>query len=206
MHKKNIPSNHELSVPKPSSSKLANFAAGAFIAINLLASSPTYSQNTKTADDSKKNNTPAWVKTNDSVKKNTLQIDSLEHQKLLTATIDAVNVLRTQNNLWTLEYAPNLQKIAQGYADYCAANNRKEGHRDKEWNGLQERINNNWYYGIAKENIYFGSGTPQEVVQDRTIDKYHTLNMLNTNSTKITVGIAKMPNGSYVYVLVVFNN
>ena len=93
MHKKNIPSNHELSVPKPSSSKLANFAAGAFIAINLLASSPTYSQNTKTADDMKNKNTTEKTYIVTAKDNKTLKIDTINLDKIITSPIKWLSLI-----------------------------------------------------------------------------------------------------------------
>jgi uncharacterized protein YkwD len=93
----------------------------------------------------------------DTINNSNYNIDSTEHEKLLNETILDVNTFRKNNGLGELVYDPGKQNIAQEYANYCAINNWKIGHYDKNGNGLKTRTTNAGYYGIAKENLYFGT-------------------------------------------------
>lgn len=212
MHKRNIPSTCGPFVKKPSSSKLANFAAGAFIAINFLSTTPTYNQNQPTPDDIKKKNIIEWVKKNDAVKKNTHTIDSLEHQKIITMNIDTllaqygqekwmeivnknlvieVNKLRVSSQLSSLESSLEMTIFAQKHAEYL----------DKIWSNdhitswpleLPNRLDKeNIKWETCGENLAEWQITIQELVADWLKSKTHTANLLNPKFKKIWVGYKK---------------
>ncbi|MCX6824419.1 MAG: CAP domain-containing protein [candidate division SR1 bacterium] len=212
--------NHDSFVQKPSSSKMARFAAGAFIAINLLASNPTYTQNQTTPDDVKKKNITEWVKTNDSVKKNTVEIDSLEHQKIITMNIDSllakygqekgmdivnknlvieINKLRDSSQLSSLESSLEVIISAQKHTEYLD----KIGSNDHIMSGPLELPNRldkeNITWETCGENLAEGQITIQELVGDWLKSKTHTANLLNPKFKKIGVGYKK---GKRVYIAI----
>lgn len=78
---KNISNHKDSHHNKLSSSKIAKFAAGAFIAINLLSGAPIYGQNQKTADNFKKKTTSELIIN---------MRDSSDHKKMITTDIKKI--------------------------------------------------------------------------------------------------------------------
>ncbi|MDD3262750.1 MAG: CAP domain-containing protein [Candidatus Absconditabacteria bacterium] len=131
------------------------------------------------------------------------KLDKEEQNKLIKETIFEVNKFRKENGLEDVAFEEKTQEIAQQYADYCAKYNWKRGHKDMNGRGLQERCNQNNYYGIARENLFFGIGSPNNVVKTRIdYSEGHKKNMIDKDSKNIGVGIAKFENDTYIYVLI----
>lgn len=191
MDKKIIHDDQSLDQTKPKKNKKAGFflitATIASLMTNTLMYSPGYSKDNNLNPSLTKKPTTESIEQKDNNKY--YNIEYAEHEKLLNGTITAINAFRKKNDLKELEYDPKLQKIAQDYANYCAKNNWKGNHYDKEGNGLEERVHNNKYYGIARENLFFGSlGNDAEVVvQLRNDSPAHHQNILSPKSNYITV-------------------
>lgn len=212
MGKKNIIDNTISTSESPDTRKYKNFswknfATRSLLLANFLIANPWYNQIQwwQVHFLQKKNAVETPVKF-DSLSKNTLSstpIDSLDYQRLLNEIIVGINSFRKENGLQELTYNFEFQAIAQEHADYCAKNNRKNWHYDKQGkNGLQERAKKHGYYGMAKENIYLGRWDP---VQLRKKSPSHSLIMLDPEATEFTVWINQFEDWSFICVLVLFD-
>lgn len=134
------------------------------------------------------------------------QIDSVNTIQNKQKTVEEINKFRAANNITPVVYDSKLDTIAQEYADYCAANNRDQGHTDKRGITFGDRMDIHKCRWDSRENLCFWwfDLKPEEVVKCRSKnDSWHRGAMLLSNGRKIGIGIAKFANGTTVYVMII---
>ena len=135
------------------------------------------------------------------------QIDSVNMIQNKQKTMEEINKFRAANNIAPVVYDSKLDTIAQEYADYCAANNRDQGHTDKRGRTFFDRMRIHECRWDATENLCFWFDlTPERVVDARSrSDSWHRDAMLRLFGKRIWIGIARFADGSCVYVMIIIN-
>lgn len=106
---------------------------------------------------------------------------------------DAVNRYRIQNKKKPFRFSRALDKAAQGYADYCGNTNWDQGHRDREGNGSQKRVENvTGIHPRTRENITLGPKlTGRNALKNLTGSEGHCLNLLSDDVFFTGIGFAR---------------
>lgn len=107
--------------------------------------------------------------------------------------VDMINNLRVENRLNKVKVDISLNNIAQHYADYMFTNLYFE-HTDKDWNTIEDRLNNAWYnYTYYGENLAQWVYTAKQVFDGWYNSEAHKANLLNPNFDAVWLGW----NGTY---------
>jgi len=207
--KTTIHTNHNKDKKTSKASALVTLATTAALAGSMFFASPSFGQQQQKKPVGQKPTTSKQV----NMEKNSAtkiltqeQIDSVNIVQNKQKTMEEINKFRTANNIAPVVYDSKLDTIAQEYADYCAANNRNQGHTDKRGRTFGDRMDIHEYRWDSRENLCFWGFDlkPEEVVKCRAKpDSWHRGAMLLPNGKKIGIGIAKFANGTTVYVMII---
>lgn len=109
--------------------------------------------------------------------------------------LNLVNIERTQRGLSPLSYSYELEAVAKAHSNDMAQRNYFS-HNSPEGKTPFDRIKNAGIsYKSAGENIAAGQKTPEEVVNGWMNSSGHRANILNSNYTKMGIGVVY--GGSY---------
>lgn len=214
MDKKNILNSKDPGNKKSNKSGWKNLTAGAVMLASVLSSNPWYSQDVKYSTDLQKKNTIELIEKNDTTSQDTIENDSLEHQKIITMSVDSIvseywqekgmeiinehmlieiNKIRKSVNNKPLVINDTLRQVAQDYAAYMDST-KNFSHNNLNLEKCDKRIEKklwwkNFVFDIVWENIAAWQETIAKVMDHRVNHSLpHRRNMLFAFYTDVGIG------------------